>query len=550
MKLIALFLRQSRTALILSVTAGMFSGLCNAGLLAIINLALNKKGSETTLIWIFASLCVLLPFARFTSEFLLSRVGQQATYELRMQLCRQILSSRLRHVEEIGAARLMASLNDDVATLAAAVGAIPLLWVNASLVVGCLIYMGVLSPVLLLIVLGFVLLGIGSYQLPIIKVHKLFELARRDTTRLHAHFRALIQGNKELKLHASRRNAFLSEELEATADSMRRHNVAAESLYAATASWGQTLVIVVIGMLIFLAPSIHQFSSRVMVSYAIALLYFMTPLQIVLNTLPRLTRAKIALSNTEALGLELSKQSDGQIASPAQQLRPWSTLRFHSVTHRYRREAESGDFILGPLNLTIESGELLFIVGGNGSGKTTLVKLLTGLYLPEDGYISLDDERIGDAKRESYRQYFSAVFADFFLFERMLGLNDPKLDVQAAEYLEQLKLSRVVGVAQGKLSTTDLSQGQRKRLALLTAYLEDRPIYIFDEWAADQDPHFKAFFYTQLLPELKNKGKTVIVISHDDRYYEIADRLIKLEDGQVVSDNTRVMKLSLEPISL
>jgi len=128
------------------------------------------------------------------------------------------------------------------------------------------------------------------------------------------------------------------------------------------------------------------------------------------------------------------------------------------------------------------------------------------------------------------------VFADFFLFEALLGLTSPALDRRAQAYLQRLALTDKVRIEQGRLSTLDLSQGQRKRLALLTAYLEDRPVYVFDEWAADQDPFFKNVFYMELLPELKASGKTIFVISHDDRYYHLADRLIKLEDGQVVSD--------------
>jgi putative ATP-binding cassette transporter len=111
------------------------------------------------------------------------------------------------------------------------------------------------------------------------------------------------------------------------------------------------------------------------------------------------------------------------------------------------------------------------------------------------------------------------------------------LDGHAREFLERLQLSDKVNMKDNVLSTTDLSQGQRKRLALLTAYLEDRPIYVFDEWAADQDPLFKEVFYHQLLPDLKARGKTVIVISHDDRFYHVGDRVIKLENGQTVSDS-------------
>jgi putative ATP-binding cassette transporter len=214
----------------------------------------------------------------------------------------------------------------------------------------------------------------------------------------------------------------------------------------------------------------------------------------------------------------------------------WRRLELQEVTHKYYREKENGNFSLGPINLVFQRGELVFIVGGNGSGKTTLIKLLTGLYAPEEGTIHLDSHNITDETRESYRQYFSAVFADFYLFPELLGLSKANLDTRARAYIAQLELDGKVELLDHKLSTTELSFGQRKRLALLTAFLEDRYIYVFDEWSAGQDPYFKEVFYYHLVPELKARGKTVVVVSHDDRYYHVADSIIKLENGQVEYD--------------
>jgi len=173
------------------------------------------------------------------------------------------------------------------------------------------------------------------------------------------------------------------------------------------------------------------------------------------------------------------------------------------------------------------------MAGGNGSGKTTFAKLLTGLYVPENGEIRVDGRNLTEATRESYRQHFSVIFSDFYVFESLMGLESPDLDEQARSYLDQLQLSHKVKVENGKFSTTALSQGQRKRLALLTTYLEDRSFYVFDEWAADQDPLFKDIFYNDLLGGLKARGKTVLVITHDNSYYHLADRIIKLENGQL-----------------
>lgn len=206
------------------------------------------------------------------------------------------------------------------------------------------------------------------------------------------------------------------------------------------------------------------------------------------------------------------------------------------MVHTYGSERDASLFHLGLIKLSFSPGELTFIVGGNGSGKSTLVKLITGLYIPESGTIYIDGKVISDENREWYRQHFAVVFYDFYLFERLLGIEHSNIESQANKYLEQLQLNHKVQVKDGRLSTTALSQGQRKRLALLTAYLEDRSIYVFDEWASDQDPVFRNLFYTQLLPALKNRGKTVIAISHDDHYFHVADRIIKLDYGQVEYD--------------
>src|SRR5256885_14002412 len=77
------------------------------------------------------------------------------------------------------------------------------------------------------------------------------------------------------------------------------------------------------------------------------------------------------------------------------------------------------------------------------------------------------------------------------------------------------------------------------------AYLEGRPVLVFDEWAADQDPSFRHLFYTELLPELRARGHLLVVISHDDRYFHLADRIVRMEAGRMVlprSEERRVGK--------
>jgi putative ATP-binding cassette transporter len=260
----------------------------------------------------------------------------------------------------------------------------------------------------------------------------------------------------------------------------------------------------------------------------------MGPLAGVMTSFSLFSRASVALQKVEELGVSLSEHStEGCSFEQGETEHTFSRLEFQGIIHSYHREAEDSHFVLGPIDLSFQPGELVFLVGGNGSGKSTLAKIIAGLYAPEAGEVRLDGCLVTDKNRDQYRQLFSAVFGDFYLFDNFLGLQNANVDSQAEEYLTLLHLQHKVKIRNGSLSTTAISQGQRKRLALLTAYLEDRPFYLFDEWAADQDPHFKNIFYTQLLPELKARGKTVLVISHDDKYFDVADRIIKLDYGKL-----------------
>lgn len=536
MKLLFFLIASSRRTVILSLLAGLVSGITNIGLIALINSALkHPEPRPAILIWSFVGLCIALPLTKFASESLLTSLGQRSLLRLRMQLSEQILAAPLRVLEEVGAHRLLATLVEDLPMITNALLVVPILFINIAVVIAGLIYLGWLSWPILIVVLMFIAIGVVSYQLPVIKAFRLLRLAREQSDALFNHFRTLIGGNKELKLHRRRQEAFLSQVLQPTAAAYCRQNIAGMRIYNAAASWGQILVFIVIGLVIFALPHFRIVTVQSLTGYSLTLLYMMAPLQAIMNNLPNISRASVAIRKIESLGLSLTTQTVESISTEHPTL-SWKTLKLDSVIHIYHCEAEDTPFTLGPIDLTFYPGELVFLVGGNGSGKTTLAKLVSGLYAPEGGRIWFDGKLITDENRDYYRQHFSVVFSDFHLFENLLGLDGPKLDEHARDYLARLQLQHKVKINDGALSTIALSQGQRKRLALLTAYLEDRPLYIFDEWAADQDPIFKRFFYLELLPELKARGKTILVISHDDQYYDLGDRLIKLDYGRISCD--------------
>ena len=537
-------IQHSKLLVMIILVAGIISGLSNTVLIATINSTLNRTGGPTSAqVLVFAGLCLVLASMRFVSGAVLVVLMKNVMVTLRMQLCRKILTAPLRSLEQLGSPRLYATLTSDVPGIANAFVFLPLLCMNLAILLGCLIYLCWLSPLLLLGAIVFMGIGIISHQLPVKKALKYFERAREKTDALFEHLRSLVEGTKELKLHRRRRNAFYSELLEPTARASQQELATGDVIWAAAGSWGQILFFIFIGLVLFLVPTLSPRSSLVLTGYTLTVMYMMGPLEFVLNFVPELTRANVAMKKIDAITESLDEQFVTEAAGDAEVKPSWNSLELVEVQHTYRRENEEEEFSLGPIDLSLRPGELVFITGGNGSGKTTLAKLLVGLYIPKQGEIRLDGQTITDERRDNYRQLFSVVFSDFYLFENLLGLSAFNIDTKAQDYLAKLQLDRCVQIKDRTLSTLELSQGQRKRLALLTAYLEDRPIYLFDEWAADQDPQFKEIFYFELLSRLKEAGKTVIVISHDDRYYHVADRVIKLNYGLIEFDNPIAISL-------
>ena len=537
MKLIFFLLRTSPRVVIAAIIAGLIAGVSNTGLLALINKTLSQHGtSATRSMWAFVALCTVMLVSRCASSVSLAWLARGAIYELRMKLCRSIIAAPLRQLEQLGAPRLLATLTDDVPSISGALTVIPMVCMHIAIIVTSLIYLAWLSWPVFLGVSVFMVFGVLSYYIPFIKAYNFFEQNRQGWDLLFKHFQGLMQGTKELKLHRQRRAAFFDDSLEPTASAIKQNGRKADTIHSITSGWGQLLVFVLIGLLLFAGPAFRQIDQQTLTGYSLIVLYMMTPLEVLLSLMPTLARANVALRTVDQLGLslesELRETIEATIAPPV----TYESLELRNITHTYRREGVEESFVCGPVDLSFNTCEIVFLTGGNGSGKTTLAKLLTGLYSPESGNIRLNGELVTDANRENYRQLFSTVFSDFYLFDTLLGLDGPDLDARTQHYLSELQLTHKLNVTDRKLSTTDLSQGQRKRLALLTAYLEDRPFYVFDEWAADQDPYFKETFYLQLLPELKAKGKTVLVVSHDDRYYYMADRVIKLDYGKVISE--------------
>ena len=356
--------------------------------------------------------------------------------------------------------------------------------------------------------------------------------ARVHEDLLLTHLRGVAEGSKELQLNRKLRRAFLTEDIAPTAEALRRQVVRSEDAFIMIDAWTHILFYALIGVLIFALPAWRPVDPKVLVGYTLAVVFMMRPLVSVLQLLPAINYGRAALAHLQELKLELAEEPAATITAVDGACPPYQRLELVGVTYDHPGGADA--FRLGPLDLSFSPGELIFLVGGNGSGKLTLAKLVAGLYVPESGEIRLNGSPIRDGQRDDYRQLFGAVFVDGHVFGRVPHHRNPHRLAQAERYLKEFRIAHKVRIDDGVFRTAGLSQGEQRRLALVSVYLEDRPFYIFDEWAAHQDPLFKEAFYRKLLPELTKRGKSVLVVSHDDRYFTAADAIVRMEEGAII----------------
>jgi putative pyoverdin transport system ATP-binding/permease protein len=528
-------LKPFKVIVALSIVLGMIGGLSVTVLLATINNALHADSSpSSSVIALFAGLCLLALVSSICSDIGTNFVGQNIIAKLRKTLGEKVLSAPIDQIERYRSHRLIPVLTHDVDTISDFAFAFAPLAISLTVTLGCLGYLALLSWPMFLLMLVAIAIGTGAQFLAQSSGVRGFEAARSAEDDLQRHYNAIADGAKELRIHRPRRYRMFVHGIQATADFICKTQIRSINTFVIAKTFGSMLFFIVIGLALVLQTLWPSHDKAVMSGFVLVLLYMKGPLEHLVGTLPIVSRAKIAFRRISELSEQFSSPEPHLLLSdvePAQ--RSITSIELQDVSYAFPPVEGAQPFRLGPVNLKIQQGDIVFIVGENGCGKTTLIKLLLGLYAPQQGQVRLSGQPVTAEDRDEYRQLFTTIFADYYLFDDVVQ-GDSHLPQDAQQYLQRLEIAHKVSVRDGKFTTTDLSTGQRKRLALVNAWLEERPVLVFDEWAADQDPTFRRIFYTELLPDLKRLGKTIIVISHDDRYFDVADQLVRLEAGKVV----------------
>jgi putative pyoverdin transport system ATP-binding/permease protein len=529
MQLIRLLSRISVVMLVTAILASVLSGVAAMGALICVFESLR---SGSILWWQFALVAAFAILIREFARVTLARLATKSVLRLRRRLVRSVLHVPLLDLERIGSARLLVAFTSDLNGVAAAVRSLVSLFSSSAFLVALVAYLawlsadraGVTTILLLVCIAGAVLA-------------RRFETQQRAAAReawdrvVHV-YNMLLDGVKQLKLNRQLARHVLRSFEDRVHDQMQTGARRSRS-FDFVGNWVQIMFYVILGTAVFGPFGDTDLLRRGYGYGLLALLHIRGPLASLIADSRIFTDASVALQRITELGVTLSEDQESDTARHIPtSAAPWRSLTLQDVVFRYQSESSSDLFTLGPLDLTLRPGEIVFVAGGNGSGKTTFAKILTGLYPPSSGSIRLDDTIIEDDGVRRFRSKFSVVFADFCLFEGVADLRPQQVAKEAERLAVRLKLE------QWMLSTTEssgatLSSGERRRLALLMALLEDRPILVFDEWAADQDPRYKDLFYKEILPRIRDSGKLVVVISHDERYFGTADRVLWLERGKL-----------------
>ena len=533
-------LRPEAPMIALAVVLGAISGFAMAALLATVNQALHSDAEAIVeLLIVFAGLCIVALVGNIVSDISNNVIGQGVIARLRRDLGAKILVAPLAKIEQTKLYRLITILTEDVDTISTFSFISARLLIAVAIIVGSLVYLAVLSlPYFLLAILMIVLGGFAVSVSRNLAVTS-FMLARDGEEELQRHYRAVTEGAKEARVNQPRRKLLYEKYIVATVERIRRLQIKGVNYFVGADAFASLLFFLIIGTILAVQTFTGSLDGPTTTGFILVLLFIRGPLEQVVEAMPIIAQTQVAFRKLsqvsddfeigeEHLNLDLDLQIDSRDS--------FETLELRGASYSFppSKPGASG-FTLGPIDLTFRRGEMVFIVGENGCGKTTLIKLLLALYAPKDGEVLLDGRTVTADWRDQYRQRFSAIFFDYYLFDDFTAEQQGNV-VDMQRHLDRLDLAHKVSMSEAGFSTTELSTGQRKRLALMHLHLEKRPILVFDEWAAEQDPTYRRLFYTELLPEMKRQGKTLIVISHDDRYFHVADRIIHLDAGRIATE--------------
>jgi putative ATP-binding cassette transporter len=484
------------------------------------------------LLLMFAITVSLFHISHIYSLVTASRDTERLIHKLRIRLFDLVRRTDLVTIERIGHASLQGVLTQDSQVLAQALPMLVIGFQHVVMLVFLAAYLAWLSPLACLLAFGLAGLVVAVRFKRYRALRTFMQSASASEGRVFDGLTELLHGFKEIRMSGPRADGLIGSLAQAS-------NASRTTGALLKAQWGRNFAVIesmlylLIGLMVFVVPLFVSGYHTVILPATLAVMFISGPVYTVSFVTPLVTQAELALENIEKMQERLSTAAEitaGEMTG-ALEKEPRS-IAMNNATLSYRDKEGCPLFTVGPITAEFHAGQITLITGGNGSGKSTLLRMLTGLIPLDAGSLLADKAPLATDQMQDYRDRISAIFSDYHLSRRLYCITDPD-PARIASLLERLDMHNKVTVSNGAFSTIDLSTGQRKRLAFVVAELEDKPVIVLDEWAADQDPHFRRIFYEELLPDLKARGKIVICVTHDDRWFHIADRVYRMNEGRI-----------------
>jgi putative ATP-binding cassette transporter len=515
-------------------------GISNASILAAINTGVQETSSgQKPGLWAAALFLVALFLFMKTQQYVTITATAEIEaiiHKLRVRIMDLIRRSELLEIDKIGRARIVASVTSDTAVLTQASNMLCFTVQGAVLIFFVGLYVAYLSITAFLLT---VVIVSGAATIFHYKNRQLAEQKAESAAwerRLFDRLTDFLDGFKEVRLNAARSDDLFHDALDVSKTAANiKIRTQAETFKMIVTS--QISMYVLLGAVVFVAPNLSDtLGGSSIAKTTTALLFVVGACFGLVQSIPILLNANASAYRIDrledALQSTLVDEERRAIVAP----KHFERIQMRSIEFRYVDKFSDTVFKIGPIDFTLERGEIVFITGGNGSGKSTFLRVFAGLYPPDSGEVFLDGRPVTDANRDEYRGLMSAIFFDYHLFQRLYGISDAEPG-EVDRLLTLFRLADKTSLTAGEFRTLDLSGGQRRRLALIVSLLEKRPIMLLDEWTAEQDPEFRGKFYDELLPEMMRAGATIVVITHDDRYLDelhLPARRIKMDYGRIV----------------
>lgn len=523
-----------RSILILAVISGIANGI----LMAIINAAAGTASHDNLnfrYLVMFVLAIMLFIVTKKAAMMKSLAIAEKVITQFRLRIANKLRHADLQSVEQIDHSVIEARLTQDTMTISQASGEIINALQSAVMILVCVGYLAMLSFTACLITVGTIVAGVSLYLANQRAVSIDLQRSTEKEVEFFHSLGHLVHGFKELKMNQGKSGDWYENSYTATSIEGEALKIKTAVQFVRNFIFSQTFFYMLIGVVVFLLPVLSATYTDVVIKTTAVILFIIGPLTSIVGCIPFFVRANVAVDNLyrfEAAIDAYVKNGGEDAGHSAMTFDGFQTIAMRNLAFQYVDASGQPGFSVGPFDLTWKRGETVFIVGGNGSGKSTLMKLLTGLYQSGQGELLVDGIQLRRTHYQNYRELFSIIFTDFHLFDRLYGLQQVD-ERRVREMLRDLELTDKTDFVNGRFTNTNLSTGQRKRLAFIIAMLDDRPILAIDEFAADQDPVFRAYFYNVIFKDLKARGKTVIAVTHDDKYFGVADRVLKMEYGRL-----------------